>query len=220
MENCGIKLKEYRYYIWVYILGAVLTFCNTMFWQNGSISTISLLVLYCILFYKGIHILVCYKRTEDKEKRYAKASFGEKYSLFRMRVAMFWLAFIALCVLGKFELKLDTGYFYSCTFFFLLLDRLFVNVGCLLRKCSDPKGEMVRCCCSCPCRGWDLMMIHTPLLFALQKGSVEENIFISLASVLALISFVCWETEKYYLVEEKEKCPKACDLRLCKEHRV
>lgn len=219
VKNWIVKFRQYEYYRWVYIIGTVLTFVNCTFVQNVYVTRLSLLVLYGILSYKGIHILMRYRKIENKFEKADKVAFGETYHPFRFRVAMFWLAFVVLCVLGKFVVKIDHRYFYCCTYFFLLLDRLFVNVGCLLRKFSDPKGDMVICCCGCPCRGWDLMMIHTPLLFALHQQGMMENTCICLSSVIAMISMVCWEKQKYSLVEVRKKCIKACNLTLCRENK-
>lgn len=213
-----MKFHRYQYYKWVYILGTALTFVNAMFLQSRAIAISALVLLYSILFYKGIHILRCYKKTADKHENTNKGEFNKTYRLFRIRVALFWLAFIALCLVGKFVFLLERAYFYSCTFFFLFVDRYFVNAVCLLQKFSDPKGIMVLCCCGCPCRGWDLMMINTPLLFALTHDALAENIFILLCATLAVLSLICWETQKYKLVEIKEKCQKPCDLKYCREH--
>lgn len=213
-----MSILRYQQYRWVYILGAGVTFVNALFLHNALLSTVSLVVLYGILFYKGIHILRCYRQTNRQHASMDKAVFTKTYRVFRVRVALFWLAFIALCVTGKFIFHMARGYFYCCTFFFLFLDRWFVNVICLLQKLSDPRGTVVLCCCGCPCRGWDLMMIHTPLLFALEHQNMLENALILLSSALAVASFFCWETHKYHLVEVRKKCPVACDLQLCKEH--
>lgn len=196
----------------------VLTLVNGFMVHSVYLSAFCLAVLYGILYYKGIYILVRYKKIEHRYLKSDKQRFHQKYRPFRIRVALFWAAFIVLCIIGKFVFQIDKLYFYSCTFFFLVLDRLFVNVGCLLRIFSDFKGEMVLCCCGCPCRGWDLMMIHTPLLFALHPQSVVENVLICLSVILAIISFVCWEKEKYSLMDVRKRCAKSCNLNLCREH--
>ncbi len=213
-----MRFKGYQSYVWVYIIGTVLTLINGLIFQNTYLSIFSLVMLYGILFYKGLHILMCYKKTEHRYQRVQREAFAQKYRTFRIRVALFWLAFVALCIIGKFVLQMDKLYFYSCTFFFLVLDRLFVNVGCLLRKFSDLKGKTVLCCCGCPCRGWDLMMIHTPLLFALHRQDMVENVLICLSTVLAICSLIAWERGKYALVEVRNKCAKSCNLDLCREH--
>ncbi|MFI3169450.1 MAG: hypothetical protein R3Y06_05875 [Faecalibacterium sp.] len=218
--NCEIKVKSYQSYTWIYALGAVLTLVNGLLLQNKYISKICLFVLYLILFYKSVQILIHYNRTEKKQyQSIDKKQFANRYSPFRLRVLLFWLAFAALCVVAKFAMALEYHYFYSCTYFFLLLDRLFINVGCPLRFFSDPQKETVLCCCGCPCRGWDLLMIHTPLLFALHAQALVQNSVIMLSSALAAISFLCWENAKYRLVENRKKCPTSCNLSLCKENR-
>lgn len=210
---------KYQHYIWVYVLGTALTLGNGLFLQNALLTHLSLALLYGILFYKGVYILLRYQKTANCHQPMDRGAFSKTYHRFRLRVVLFWLAFIALCFLGKFIFLVERIYFYSCTFFFLFLDRWFVNAVCLLQKFSDPKGLVVLCCCGCPCRGWDLMMIHTPLLFALQMQGGVENILILLSSLLAVLSLVCWEMQKYHLVELKPKCPTACDLKLCREHQ-
>lgn len=218
--DCVMKFKQYRYYRWVYLMGSILVLVNGVLLQNMYITNFYLTLLFCILFYKSVHILIRYQKVEAKAyPRIEQTEFIKKYKTFRIRVLLFWLAFVVLCVVGKFVAQIEHWYFYCCTYFFLLLDRLFVNVVCLLRKFSDHKGEVVLCCCGCPCRGWDLMMIHTPLLFALQKQGGVENILICLASILAVISIICWEKKKYSLVEIKRKCKKSCDLQLCRENK-
>ncbi len=216
-----MRFTQYKNYIWVYLLGTILILLNCVIGSNMYVYYACLGVLYCILFYKGIHILFCYKQTEMLQYQASnKSDFHEKYVGFRIKVLAFWLAFVGLCILGKFVVKMDHQYFYGCTFFFLLLDRWFVNEGCLLQKFSDPQKEVVLCCCGCPCRGWDLLMIHTPLLFAINHQSSVENLLICLSSLLAVISILCWEKEKYKLVEVREKCVKSCDLNLCREHKL
>ncbi len=214
-----MKFRGYPYYIVAYILGTVVTLVNALFLRSTLVFRVALVVLYSILLYKNIHILLRYEKTGGRYKAEDRRSFGKTYRLFRIRVALFWLAFIGLCGLAKFVAHLDKVYFYGCTFFFLFLDRWFVNGICLLQKFSDPKGRTVLCCCSCPCRGWDLMMIHTPLLFALSPQGGLENGLILLSSTLAVFSLVQWETHKYQLVETRPKCAKSCDLKLCREHR-
>ncbi len=213
-----MKIRKYQQYIWVYVLGTGLTFVNTQFLHDSALSKFCLVVLYGILFYKGMHILRCYQQTETLHTSMDKEVFTKTYHVFRMRIALFWLAFVGLCFVGKFIFHIARGYFYCCTFFFLFLDRWFVNVICLLQKLSDPKGTMVLCCCGCPCRGWDLMMIHTPLLFALQNQGGIKNALILLSSMLAALSLLCWEIHKYHLVEVRQKCLTSCDLTLCREH--
>lgn len=212
-----MKIRKYPYYQWVYMLGAVLTLINGIKLHNVSVSICSLVMLYGILLYKSIHILRCYKRTGSVHPSMRRREFTKTYGLFRLRVALFWLAFIVLCLLGKLMFKINHHYFYGCTFFFLCLDRWFVNGICLLQKFSDPRGKTVICCCSCPCRGWDLMMIHTPLLFALEPQWSLENGMIILSSTLGLISLICWESNKFHLMDVRPKCPTSCDLKLCRE---
>ncbi|MFI3212345.1 MAG: hypothetical protein R3Y24_03300 [Eubacteriales bacterium] len=214
------EITGLKYYIWVYILGTIFTFINYMFVQSIYISNILLCVLFSILCYKGISICIHYKQARQKNYfSFGRKEFSEKYKGFRIKVLLFWIAFILLCMIGKFVIQLRYQYFYSCTYFFLLLDRVFVNMGCLLQKFSDPRGKVVLCCCGCPCRGWDLLMIHTPLLFALNSENIIENILIGISSVLAVISMVQWEKEKYSLVEVRKKCANTCNLSLCREHR-
>ncbi|WP_317855544.1 hypothetical protein [Chakrabartyella piscis] len=218
--NCFAKFREYRYYRWVYVMGTICTFVNGMWLHNTQLFYLSLVVLYCILFYKGIHRIISYQKAEEKNyPSVTKKEFAKKYQPFRIKVFLFWLAFIVLCTVGKFVAQIEHWYFYSCTFFFLFLDRFFVNVYCLLRKFSDPKGEDVICCCGCPCRGWDLLMIHTPLLFALEPQMILENRVIYISSGIAFLSILYWEKSKYALVEVKKMCAKACNLSLCRENR-
>lgn len=214
-----MKSKSYPWYMWVYAVGTIVTLINCRFFQNTILFHLSLVVLYGILFYKGIHILHCYRHSQHRYSPIDKADFAQTYRPFRIRVSLFWLAFIALCVVAKWVVSIDAAYFYSCTYFFLLLDRLFVNVGCLLQKFSDMHPKVIQCCCGCPCRGWDLMMIHTPLLFALQSQAIVENSLICLSSALAAIALYWWEKTKYSLVEVRGKCANACNLTLCREHR-
>lgn len=214
------KFRQYKYYMWIYIIGTILTLVSSLVIQNANLLYGCLFVLYCILFYKGVHILYCYKKAKEKAyQSFDKKKFSETYNIFRLKVALFWLAFIVLCIIGKFVIKIDYHYFYICTYFFLALDRVFVNVGCLLQMCSDPSRKIVKCCCGCPCRGWDLLMIHTPLLFALNNQNMIENLFIILSSILAVLTIIGWEKEKYFLVEVRKKCVKTCDLNLCREHK-
>lgn len=214
------RYKQYRYYIWIYVAGAVLTFANSMWIQSKFLFYPCLVVLYGILFYKGIAIFMHYKNA--RLRNYCsidKKEFSDKYRWFRIKVALFWLAFIILCLVGRLVFEIDYQYFYSCTYFFLALDRWFVNEGCLLRKFSDFKNKTVKCCCGCPCRGWDLSMIHTPLLFAISAQSIAEDVLICVSSILAVISLINWERAKYRLVEVRAKCPKVCNLSLCRENR-
>ncbi len=218
--NCFVKLRQYPWYMWAYLLGTVLTLTNYAFLKNTYIATFCLFALYCVLFYKGVHILISYKRTEQKGYQSVdKKQFAAKYNPFRVKVLLFWLAFVALCIFGKFVARIEHYYFYSCTYFFLLLDRWFINVKCWLRAFSDTKKQVVQCCCGCPCRGWDLMMIHTPLLFALEYQALFENALIAVSSIIAAVSMICWEKAKYSVVEVKKKCPRPCNLSLCRENR-
>lgn len=217
--NAFFKFNQYQNYTWVYLIGAVLTLVNGIWFQNAYLMYACLFLLYCILFYKSLHILVAYRQAANKgyQKVDAKA-FAATYNPFRLRVSLFWLAFILLCFFSKFVLQLDDYYFYSGTFFFLLLDRWFINIKCLLRLFSDPKKKIVQCCCGCPCRGWDLMMIHTPLLFALEYQAVLENAFVAVSSIIAAVSLLCWEKAKYSLVVVKTQCATPCNLTLCREN--
>lgn len=209
----------FHYYKWVYIFGAILTFSNAMFINNKFLLISCLVIMYCILFFKGIHILKQYKKTRNTNQSIPKKIFDTSYRIFRSRVALFWLAFIVLCYLGKFVFQISHQYFYCLTFFFLFLDKFFVNVVCLLQKFSDPTGKIVLCCCGCPCRGWDMMLIHTPLLFALNQDSLIQNLMIIISSILAVLSLIQWEIHKYHLVEIRPKCSYSCDLKLCREHQ-
>ncbi len=219
--NVFVKFKKYQNYTWVYLIGAVLSLANGLFFQNKTTASACLLLLYCILFYKSAQVLIASRRAAAKAyPRAAAHDFAQKYNPFRLRVLLFWLAFALLCVIGKFVWQLESYYFYSCTFFFLLLDRWFINIKCLLRLFCDPRKKIVECCCGCPCRGWDLMMIHTPLLFALQYQAVLENAFVAVSSIIAAVSLVCWEKAKYSLVVVKAQCATPCNLSLCRENQL
>lgn len=214
-----MSVRGFQHKIVIYILGTLLILLNGFWLHSRILFQITLAGLYCILFYKGIRIQFRYGKSHKRHNPMDRAAFAKTYRQFRVRVALFWLAFVALCALGKWVVKIESFYFYGCTFFFLFLDRWFVNVFCLLQKFSDPKAKVVVCCCGCPCRGWDLMMIHTPLLFALQRQSGVENGLILLSSTLGVLSFLGWERQKYQLVEVRHKCKKSCDLKLCREHQ-
>lgn len=213
-----MNFRVFRCYKWVYLLGVMLTLTNAIFLHSAVLLVGSLVGLYCILFYKGVHILKLYRSHDNGHESIPRKLFDKSYRVFRVRVALFWLAFIGLCVLSKFVFHLGCQYFYSCTFFFLFVDKFFVNKICLLQKFSDPTGTMVLCCCGCPCRGWDLMLIHTPLLFALSAQSLLQNSLILFSSIFAVLSFILWEIHKYHLVEVRQKCAIPCDLKLCREY--
>lgn len=192
---------------------------NALFWQNNLCFNLCLILLYCIVFYKQIDILRCYRKTKAIKTNVDKQSFDNTYHSFRVKVALFWIAFVVCCIIGKYLLHIKAQYFYSCTFFFLFLDKVFVNMTCLLKKLCDLKGTTVLCCCGCPCRGWDLLMIQTPLLFALDFSLSAYSFLIILSSILAIFTFIQWEKQRYSLVRVMPKCAKSCDLKLCLEYR-
>ncbi len=213
-----MKFCVFRYYKWIYLAGSALTLLASIL-LNNLLLAICLVLMYSILFFKSLNILYLYRKTSKKHQSIAKKIFDASYRVFRVRVALFWLAFSCLCALGKFVFEIGSHYFYWISFFFLFLDKFFVNVICLLQKFCDPKGTTVLCCCGCPCRGWDLLMIHTPLLFALSQYNPLQNVLIIISSFLALLSLIYWEIHKYHLVVIRPKCAKSCDLKLCREQQ-
>lgn len=213
-----MRFFAFHYYKWIYILGSIFTFIAAILLNNKYLFIFCLVILYCILFYKAVHIILLYIKTSNIYKSIPKKIFDKSYRFFRIRVALFWLAFIGLCSLGKFIFHIGYQYFYCLTFFFLFVDKFFVNKICLLQKFCDPTEKIVLCCCGCPCRGWDLMLIHTPLLFALNQYSLIQNVFIIVNSILAVISLIYWEIHKYHLIEVRPKCAITCDLKMCREH--
>lgn len=214
------KLRNYKVYISFYMVLCILMYLNEKFWEHESIAIICRIILYAILFFKGIKILQRYSRSAKKSLVPAgKTEFASKYRGFRISISFWWIAFIVLCGVVKYIWTVNYNYFFSLSFLLLATDLIFVNYACLLKIFSDPKGKVVTCCCGCPVRGWDLLMINTPLLFAYNTDVPLENIFTGIAMILAISSFFAWEKYKYILVEVRTRCKKSCNLKLCIENR-
>lgn len=214
-------LFHFKFCTSFYLVFSILTIMNIIYFKVECLFVIMRVILYCILCYKGVKILHRYGMASKKNNPVAvKKEFRVQYRWFRTQVALWWIAFIVICGMVKHIWKLDYNYFFFLSFFLLALDLIFVNVVCLLKVFSDPKAKVVKCCCGCPVRGWDLLMINTPLLFAYNTDIRAENLLTVLVMILAIASFIRWEQSKYYLVEIRNKCKKSCELQLCVENRV
>lgn len=215
----------YKICICLYILFFALVVCNQILWNIKIVESLLRIVLYGILLFKGIGIIYRYSKAINKQPGAKqvfvddKKKFTQKYRWFRLQVSLWWIAFTIICGIVKYIWNTDYNYYFGLSFLLLAVDLIFVNYTCLLQIFSDPKAKVVKCCCGCPVRGWDLLMINTPLLFAGNTDVPSENIFTIIAIILAVISFMYWEKNKYTLVEIREKCARSCDLKMCVEYR-
>lgn len=215
------ELLRFKFCTSFYLLFCVIIVGNEMFWKQEYLSVLCRYVIYVILVYKGVKILGRYYKASKKDYlETPKQEFRNKFRWFRIQVSLWWIAFTIICGVVKFVWNIHYNYYFGLSFLLLATDLLFVNETCLLQIFSDPKAKVVKCCCGCPVRGWDLLMINTPLLFAFNPDRIFENICTICVLILAVISFICWEQSKYILVENKEKCQKSCELRMCIENRV
>lgn len=203
-----------------YILLSLLTFINQFFWKIEVLSIILRMIMYGILYYKSIKMLYIYHKAHKKTYPSAvKTEFKERYKWYRTQIILWWAAFAVLCGVSKCVWNLNYNFYFSLAFFLMAVDLIFVHTVCLLQIFSDPKGKVVKCCCGCPVRGWDLVMVVTPFLFAYNTDFILENILTLLTIILSTIVFVYWERYKYFLVEVRKKCNTFCDLKICIENR-
>lgn len=204
----------------VYILLSILTFCNQLILKHEILATILRITIYVMLYYKSIKMLYIYNKAAKKEYPSAiKTEFKERYRWYRTQIILWWAGLAVLCGAAKYIWHIDYNYYFSLSFLLLAVDLIFVHSVCLLQVFSDPKAKVVKCCCGCPVRGWDLVMVNTPFLFAFNTDVVWENFFTLAAIVFSIYTFVYWERYKYFMVEVRNKCKTFCDLKICIENR-
>lgn len=204
----------------VYIVLSVLTFCNQLLWKHEMLATILRGVIYVMLYYKSIKMLYIYNKAAKKEYPVAnKKEFNERYKGYLTQIILWWSGMAVVCGAAKYIWNVNYNFYFSLAFLLLAVDLIFVHSVCLLQVFSDPKGKVVKCCCGCPIRGWDLVMVNTPFLFAYNTDNVGENLLTLIAIILSICTFVYWEKYKYFLVEVRRKCDKFCDLKICIENR-
>ncbi len=217
-KSSGLPYAAMR--ISVYILLSLLTFCNQLLWKHEMLATALRVIIYVMLYYKSIKMLYIYNKAAKKEYPSAiKSEFNERYKGYRTQIILWWTGMAVVCGAVKFVWDLDYNYYFSLAFLLLAVDLIFVHSICLLQVFSDPKAKVVKCCCGCPIRGWDLVMVNTPFLFAYNTDNVGENLLTLIAIILSIFTFVYWERYKYFLVEVRRKCDNFCDLKICIENR-
>lgn len=211
--------KKFGVSVMFYGALSVLTFANEVLWKHEFLAVCCRVVLYMILFYKGIVIWYRYYKTASKGYvEIEKKAFRKKYRGFRTKVSLWWIAFAVICGVAKHIWMLSCNFYFALAFCLLAVDLIFVKTICLLQLFSDPKAKVVKCCCGCPLRGWDLLMINTPLIFAFRLDNLFEDILTVIAIFLGVVSFIYWEKYKYILVEDRSKCQSCCELKLCREY--
>lgn len=203
-----------------YIIFALLIFTNQLLWKQEVLSIVFRIVLYVILYYKSIKMLYIYYKAAKKEYPAAiKEEFAKRYRGYRIQIILWWAGFAVVCGAVKYIWSLNYNYYFGLAFILLAVDLIFVHSVCLLQIFSDPKGKVVKCCCGCPVRGWDLPMVCTAFLFAFNTDYLYENVFTIVAIILSIASITYWERYKYFLVEVRSKCKVFCDLKICIENR-
>lgn len=206
----------------IYFVLALIVGVNAIFFSNNHISRIGKGVLWLILIYREIKILHNY-RTVSKANLESidKPEFHKTYRPYRIKVMAIWLIFVGVCIAGKFIENLSADIYFCVALFFFFLDLAFINILCPLKLLSDPKKKAVTCCCGCPCRGWDILMINTPLFFAISSKYLYEEILTIIVILIGIVTFIQWERMKYVLVVNKKiKCAHSCNLSRCIEYKV
>ncbi len=221
MKYEGIKLKKYSYNMWVYFILGIVVILNAVIFSDNLISRLGRGILLFILMYREFKILRSYNKIEFvSQSKLEKKEFDKRYRPYRVKVMAIWILFAVLCVAMEALMQVASDIYFSIAFIFFGLDLLFINKLCPLQVLSDPKKEVVVCCCGCPCRGWDILMINTPLFFAIKSDYLYEEILTVIAIIVGIITFIQWERGRYTLVVDKRvKCAKSCNLRQCIEYK-
>lgn len=217
-----MKLKKYTYHMWGYLVLGIIVGVNAICESSEIVDRLGKLLLLGILFYREIKMLCSYKKIPTRNERAIdKGEFVERYRPYRIKVMLIWILFGCLCVAVKLAIQISNGAYFAMAFIFFSLDLVFINHLCLLQVLSDTKKKAVTCCCGCPCRGWDILMINTPLFFAIKSEYMYEEILTIVAIILGFLTFIQWERKKYVLViDKKVKCAEHCNLSRCIEYRV
>lgn len=214
-------MKKYRYYMWTYFVLAMIVGVNAVFFSLELVTRLGRGILLGILLYREVKMLHSYRGiSTHSEKEIEKSNFTEKYRPYRVKVLLIWILFAVLCIGMELAMKVATDIYFAIALLFFFLDLLFINTICPLQVLSDPKKKAVTCCCGCPCRGWDILMINTPLFFAVNSDYIYENVITMIAIILGIVTFVQWERRKYVLVvDRKVKCAHSCNLSRCIEYQ-
>lgn len=166
----------------------------------------------CIIsIYKSVIRIKNYRTINiNKESNYNK----NIYKKYRIRIGMFWFGFLVICFFAKKILKISSYYFLAGVFFLFSLDIFFYTSFCLLNKIANFRtNSKLKCCYTCPVRGWDLLMLILPTVFISLEVNVTNKILIIIACFLSLICLIYWEMIKKYLVSDyanHKKCKNTC----------
>jgi len=136
---------------------------------------------------------------------------GDKSHFVKYRVAFFLISllFYGGCFIANIVFDLPAAALIGLAYLLFAVDALFFTKRCLLNDiinllCNTP----LRCCVSCPVRGWDIVMLALPCTYALFKTEIMPltQICIVIFAVLALASLVGWEITKYGVITVKRNC--------------
>ena len=165
---------------------------------------------------KAIRRLVAYKKHSAKNPvpqaelrtRYFEGVRDKShYIKYRITILVFSLGFFTGCVLTRFLAGVPAAVYLSGVFFLFALDILFITRACFLNTLVNLLFRTpLRCCSTCPIRGWDILLLMAPILLVIGEVMLFNVILVTISVALAVISLIYWEAVKFGVISAKRKC--------------
>ncbi len=204
----GARKVEFGCYgaLFVLCIWAMLFSENPGLWLNGLL--FALCVLAVIKWVRRIHgyggILQKRRhqtRKDAKEHYFSSEPNAKSYFLYVRFILCIWLVFLCACMLVSRLFAPSPLLFLAGVFFLYALDMVFYSAFCFLNYLANRiyKTE-IRCCYLCPVRGWDLLMLHLPLLFVWPAVSMFLKPVLLCVLVLSVLGFLFWEYGKFFVL--------------------
>lgn len=141
-------------------------------------------------------------RKEAKENFFACLERKKQYSIYLLSVLSIWGIFLFFCYVGKQFLILFPGFCLAGLFFLKALDIFFFSRYCLLNHIVNFffQTDFDRCA-FCPVKGWDLLILVSPVLFLLDYTTEFSRVFLFVSVGCALVCLLVWEWIKFFLLQ-------------------
>lgn len=165
---------------------------------------------------KAINRIMAYKKHSRRQQlsrlelrgRYL-AGLKDKshYNKHRAAILIFSMLFYAACVLARVVFNVPGAVYLSGVFLLLALEGLFVAGSCVLNGIVNILFKTpLRCCNTCPVKGWDMVLIMLPCVFMLRETTWVNVVCILAVLTLSTTSLIFWEAVKFGVMSTSENC--------------
>ncbi|MBR1737968.1 MAG: hypothetical protein IJ736_13320 [Firmicutes bacterium] len=222
---------KYNVLLFLFYMFMTIMLCIVLIFDIGDnsadymIRNISCSVLCMISSIKSLSKIAGYyvktKRSKEnykeiKEKYFSSKERKKDFMGYRTIIALYWLFFVICCVAANFVFYVDSISYLIGVYFLFALDIVFCTNYCFLNQLAYYLTKTkIKCCYGCPVRGWDMLMLTSPVLFLYNDVHIFSKIWIIISVALSIIAMAYWEKIKFYFISiiiTHEGCDRICNI--------